>query len=203
MREVRGGRQFRQAVVTPLCPGGDLDEALAPYRALLVQVDQLCARIATAFPDQIACRAGCAACCTLQGVLPVEAANMASAWRQLPAATATELRIHVDAATGDDFCPLLTDDRCPLYAARPIICRTHGLPLLIEEPGGTRVDRCPLNFTGLATLPGTAIIHLERLNSALIAANRRFLATCFPAGGIPERLPLRQIPTFRILEEPP
>jgi hypothetical protein len=198
MREVCGGGQLRQAVVTPYCPDGDLDAALAPYRALLVQVDQLCARIATAFPDQIVCRAGCATCCTLQGVLPVEAASMALAWRQLPAARAAELRIRLNTATGDDCCPLLTDDRCPLYAARPIICRTHGLPLLIEEPGGARVDRCPLNFTGLATLPGTAIIHLERLNSALVAVNRHFMADCFPRGDVAERIPLRQIATFPV-----
>ena len=182
--------------MTPLCPGGDLDAALAPYRALLARVDQLCARIVAEFSDQLACRAGCAACCTLQGVLPVEAASLALAWRELPAAAAAVLSARVHAATGQERCPLLSDDRCPLYAARPIICRTHGLPLLIETADGTRVDRCPLNFTGRASLPGTAVIHLERLNSALVAANRHFLASCFPHGGVAERIPLRQIPDF-------
>lgn len=175
------------------CPSGDLDAALAPYRALLGQVDQLCVRIGTTFPDQIACRAGCAACCTLQGVLPVEAASLALAWRQLPAAEAAALQARLLAATDEAFCPLLSDDRCPLYDARPIICRTHGLPLLIEEGGSRRVDRCPLNFTGLATLPGSAIIALDKLNQALVIANRHFLTACCPDGGLPDRIPLREI----------
>jgi Fe-S-cluster containining protein len=184
--------------VTALCPAGDLDTALAPYRALLAQVDRLCARIVAAFPDQIECQAGCAACCTLQGVLPVEAAALALAFHQLPAADAEALHARLQAAVDTDRCPLLTGERCPLYAARPIICRTHGLPLLVEDEHGRRVDRCPFNFTGLDTLPGSAIIALETLNQALVVANRHFLATCFAEGGIAERVALRQIPTFPV-----
>ena len=183
-----------------LCPGGDLQAALDPYRALLDRVDQLAAGIVTEYAGQISCREGCAACCTLQGVLPVEAASLALAWHQLPEAEAARLRTQLQQVDPGDRCPLLADDRCPLYAARPIICRTHGLPLLVEEPTGTRVDRCPLNFTGLTSLPGNAVVHLERLNSALVAANRHFLATCFAPGSIAERIPLRQIPTFPATE---
>ena len=179
-----------------LCPGGDLHAALAPYRMLLEQVDQLCGRIVTEFAGHIRCRAGCADCCILQGVLPVEAASLALAWRKLPATDADRLSVKLQSAISGDRCPLLIDDRCPLYADRPIICRTHGLPLLIEEPTATRVDRCPLNFTGLSTLPGSAIIHLERLNGALVAVNRHYLATCFPHAAPAERIPLRQLGTF-------
>lgn len=179
-----------------LRPAADLDAALAPYRALLAQVDQLCARIAAAFPDQLACRAGCAACCTLQSVLPVEAAALALAIEQLPPEAAAALRRRLASAVDAEGCPLLTDDRCPLYAARPVICRTHGLPLLVEDEHGRRVDRCPLNFTGLAALPGTAVIDLERLNQALILANRHFLASCCPDDSRPERIPLRETSAF-------
>ena len=194
---MRGGGQLRQAgVIASLCPAADLDTALAPYRALLAQVDQLCARIAATFPDQLACRAGCAACCTLLSVLPVEAAALALAIEQLPQEAATTLRRRLTSADDADVCPLLTDDRCPLYAARPIICRTHGLPLMVEDEHGRRVDRCPRNFTGLATLPGTAVIDLERLNQALILANHHFLTACFPDDSLPERIPLGEIPAF-------
>jgi hypothetical protein len=132
----------------------------------------------------------------LQGVLPVEAASLALAWRDLPAAGAAKLRRQLQVAGAGERCPLLDNDRCSLYTARPIICRTHGLPLLIEEAAGMRVDRCPLNFTGTTTLPGAAVIHLERLNSALVAANRHYLATCFPHAEPAERIPLRQLVTF-------
>jgi hypothetical protein len=196
VREVRGGRQLQQAGVSRLCPGGELDAALAPYRTLLAQVDQLCARIGADYPEQIACRAGCSGCCILQGVLPVEAAGLALAIGQLPGPDAESLRRRLAAAAGEASCPLLADDRCALYAARPIICRTHGLPLLIEDEHGPRVDRCPLNFTGLNALPGAAVIRLETLNRALVAANAHFLASCFAAGDLPERIPLKQIADF-------
>jgi hypothetical protein len=176
-----------------LCPTGDLSAALAPYRALLGQVDQLCARIAAAYPDQLACQAGCAACCTLQGVLPVEAVSLALALARLPAAESEVLRNRLATVADDEHCPLLTDDRCPLYVARPIICRTHGLPLLVEDGDGRRVDRCPLNFTGYASLPGAAIIHLEHLNTALVTINRQFVTRFFPADELPERIPLHAI----------
>ena len=118
------------------------------------------------------------------------------AWQDLPAPARVHLRDHLAGAAVGEACPLLENNLCPLYAARPIICRTHGLPLLIEDAAGTRVDRCPLNFAGYAALPGNAVIHLERLNAALIIINRQFIARVFPGGGLPERIPLRQIAAF-------
>ncbi len=179
-----------------LCTGAALDAALAPYRALLEQVDRLCGTIAAAYPEQIACREGCSACCTLQGVLPVEAASLALALQRLPSGEAGRLRHRLSVAVSEEFCPLLADDCCPLYAVRPVICRTHGLPLLVEDESGRRVDHCPLNFAGVETLPGSAVINLETLNLALVGANRHFLESCFPDGRLPERIPLRKIADF-------
>ena len=176
-----------------------LADALAPYRALVAQVDHLCGRIVADYPGDLACRAGCGGCCTLQGVLPVEAASLALALRALPPADAADLKRRM-AVAGAERCPLLADERCPLYPVRPVICRTHGLPLRVEDEHGSRVDRCPLNFTGRTTLPGGAVIDLERLNQALVLANRHFLARCFPGGGLPERIPLCRIADFPEME---
>ncbi len=74
-----------------------------------------------------------------------------------------------------DRCPLLLDDCCLLYQARPIICRTHGLPILITEEAGRRVDVCPLNCKGMERMPGGALIDLERLNSLLVSVNVLYL----------------------------
>jgi hypothetical protein len=171
----------------------EIAAALQSYRFLRDQVDQLCTRIATAHADALLCRAGCADCCRLTSVLPVEAASLHLAWHALPAAGRRRLRDRFAAPQTGEACPLLENALCSLYADRPIICRTHGLPLLIENAGGTRVDRCPLNFTGYTVLPGTAVIHLERLNTALVSINRQFVARVFPDGGLPERIPLQLI----------
>jgi Fe-S-cluster containining protein len=41
------------------------------------------------------------------------------------------------------MCPLNTDDRCRLYAYRPMICRMHGIPHKLDHP-----------FKGILTGPG-------------------------------------------------
>jgi Fe-S-cluster containining protein len=40
------------------------------------------------------------------------------------------------------MCPLNIDDRCTLYAVRPMICRLHGIPHELRRPDG-RVIRGP------------------------------------------------------------
>lgn len=57
-------------------------------------------------------------------------------------------------------CVFLYDDKCSIYFTRPIICRTQGAPLFIDD----RVDACPLNFTN--GLPDkTDWLELARLNT--------------------------------------
>jgi hypothetical protein len=79
---------------------------------------------------------------------------------------------------------LLENGVCQLYAARPIICRTHGLPLLLGEAETRRVDYCPENFRGLDALPASAVIDLERLNTTLAAVDALFVSAVSP-----DRLP--------------
>ena len=73
-------------------------------------------------------------------------------------------------------CPLLLNDCCTVYHSRPVICRTHGLPLVTEIDGGRVVDCCPENFRSTGSLSGGAVINLETLNSALVAINAVFIA---------------------------
>ncbi|MCX8011916.1 MAG: YkgJ family cysteine cluster protein, partial [Desulfobacterota bacterium] len=81
-------------------------------------------------------------------------------------------------------CILLENGKCILYDYRPIICRTQGLPLLITENGITKKDCCPKNFTSsLASLPLTDFLHLERLNTILVAINQQFALQLNIEGG--------------------
>lgn len=62
-------------------------------------------------------------------------------------------------------CPLLVDDRCSIYESRPLICRTQGLPLLIEaEDGEQEVDFCPLNFADEGAVDDLDEDHLAPLD---------------------------------------
>lgn len=151
------------------------NENLANYLSLLSRVDQLCEQINEKFAEQIVCRAGCSACCRHLSLFPVEAANLVKAVENLPDEIRERLAGRIQWPESGS-CPLLLDDCCSVYADRPVICRTHGLPLLAEVEGLRTVDCCPENFKRAESLPGNAIINLEILNSALVAINALFVA---------------------------
>lgn len=151
-------------------------ENLANYLSLLQRVDQLCGKIVENFPEQITCKAGCSVCCRHLALFPVETANLVNAVDSLPQEIKSLLAGRIQwPAHGS--CPLLLDDRCTVYCNRPVICRTHGLPLLAEVDGHRTVDCCPENFRFAESLPGSAVINLETLNSALVAINALFVAS--------------------------
>lgn len=150
-------------------------DALANYRTLVTNVDALCERIAAAYGSHIECAPGCDACCRHLTLFPVEAYALAVAVNGLAEPLQAELRAKAASIAPEASCPLLRESTCLLYNARPLICRTHGFPILLETPDGTRVDHCPRNFQGLSSLPGNAVIQLERLNETLATINALFL----------------------------
>ena len=161
---------------------------LENYRALLLRVDEMCQKTATGFASQISCRPGCDSCCRHLSIFAVEAAALHRALSQLTGREADSIRQAAAAASPDAPCPLLQGGLCTLYQARPIICRTHGLPLLINRDGTSGIDFCPENFRGATSIPGSAVIDLERLNATLATINTLFVRS-FPG---PERLTMAQ-----------
>ncbi|HEY6871270.1 MAG TPA: YkgJ family cysteine cluster protein [Geobacteraceae bacterium] len=149
------------------------------YRELLAKVDLFCRKVEEDFAAHLACRAGCDDCCRHISLFWVEAVALADALGDLPAGEAARIRARAAGVSPDAPCPLLENGRCLLYAARPIICRTHGLPLLTVRNGNRTVDFCPRNFLGIGSLPGSAVIDLDRLNTALAAINTLFVAQLF------------------------
>jgi Fe-S-cluster containining protein len=161
-------------------------DSLDNYRLLVERVDALGQRIETEFRAQIACRRGCDACCRHLSLFWVEGVALAQALDDLSASAAERIRERARRAAADGPCPLLEAGACLLYAARPIICRTHGLPLLAGEGEARRIDYCPENFRGIDTLPAGAIIDLDRLNTTLAAINALFVSEAFH-GQAPDR----------------
>jgi Fe-S-cluster containining protein len=153
-------------------------------------VDELTARLQTRYSKHLVCRAGCSGCCHHHlSVFAVEADEIRRAIEA--ASDQTRARIEAQAraviereALGEEVaCPLLLDDRCSIYESRPLICRTQGLPLLIEaEDGEQEVDFCPLNFaeaSAVDDLSEERLIPLDALNLRLALVNLRY---CREAG---------------------
>ncbi len=155
-------------------------KSLENYFRLVEKVDELCLRTTERFRESISCRKGCDGCCRHLTLFPVEGTALALALREAEPALAETIRLRALEAAPDGPCPLLENGACLLYEARPLICRTHGLPLLTSSEGEKRVDFCPENFRGLESLPGGAVIDLDMLNSSLVAVNALFVREAFP-----------------------
>jgi Fe-S-cluster containining protein len=160
------------------------------YRKFIEEVDRLAARLQTRYSKHLVCRAGCAGCCHHHlSVFAVEAEEARAAIEALP----VPIRARVEEQAREVIkcedqgsrvaCPLLIDGHCSIYESRPLICRTQGLPLLMEaEDGEQEVDFCPLNFTGdgsIDDLDEDHLVLLDALNLRLALVN---LEHCREAG---------------------
>jgi len=169
-----------------------MEKLLDNYFQMIARVDVLCRGIQDVLSGRITCREGCSSCCTAITLFPVEAAALNAALEALPDARQAAIRRHVAEHTGGERCPLLEAHRCLLYSARPIICRTHGLPIIYSEGNQRKVDCCPLNLSeGEQPVSGSAIIDLDRLNTLLVAVNALFLSHA-DAVSLPERLSIAE-----------
>jgi uncharacterized protein len=155
---------------------------LAAYRALLAKLDSHAKRLLARYRANIVCSEGCAGCCSLSSVFAVEAHAMVLAagrmhpkerWALFERAASLRERAALKTDPGGEAgrCLFLLDDRCLVYEVRPVICRTHGYPLLVEG----RVDYCPKNFTTLRTIESSFILDLNAVNTALAGINIAFL----------------------------
>lgn len=145
--------------------------SLEQYRRLVERIDRFAADVIDRHGEHLACHKGCDTCCTHFGISTVEALALALEVSRLPRESFRALRRQPPHPTSGEACPLLLEGACRLYLARPLICRTQGLPLLIREGDTQRVDCCPLNFNGVESLPGDAVLDLETLNQTLAAIN--------------------------------
>lgn len=169
-----------------------MERLLHNYRLLVRKVDQFCRQAEQNHAALLACRPGCDECCRHLSLFPVEAFALAAALRQAPAHVAESLRRQASTATRDGSCPLLLDGLCGLYEARPLICRTHGLPVMTSVSGDRRVDCCPHNFVGMKTLPGDSVLDLDRLNELLVAINAVFVGEYRAPSHLAERLTMAE-----------
>ena len=172
----------------------DLEGLSARYQELLKRVDDHTARVAEAHVDRMACRPGCAGCCRAGlTVAPIEAAAIERWLAEHPEPTDTDgTRVLTVLDEGREDCAWLgRDGRCRIYPARPLVCRSHGLPLLYERAGELHADVCPLNFDdadGLTTVATSEFLHQDTVHTILAALNQ---AWCAVAGRDPsEREPL-------------
>ncbi len=166
---------------------------MKPYDDLCANADGFFETVLSRRRDDMLCASGCDGCCQVQlSVCAVEADAVRRALGSLDAKTKSALRLKADAlaesgATSDPAPPCVmldADGRCAVYEGRPLVCRTHGLPLMYADAPDVPVDAltasaerllvwCDLNFTKRP--PERAdVLDGDRLNGALALVNRAF-----------------------------
>ena len=129
-----------------------MDALLEELRAFHREVDAASADVAALHGERLKCKRGCAECC-VDGltVFEVEAERIRREHPEL-------LAQGMPRAAG--ACAFLDEEgACRIYAARPYVCRTQGLPLswIDEDPeSGEAIelrDICVLNEEGGDPLP--------------------------------------------------
>lgn len=183
-------------------------DPLAPHRALVAKVDAFERAVRERRAAAMQCRSGCSACCHVElTVCEVEAARLGEALGALdgPAREALARRA---ASAADGRCVMLDDaGRCVVYDARPLVCRTQGLPLRYPDgviPPAAVMGRargesgeltwCPLNFE---REPPHAedVLDAERVDAMLALSNREHVARAGGDGA--RRVALRELAAAR------
>jgi hypothetical protein len=168
------------------------------YAELIARLDAFDVRVQAAQRTYLRCASGCDGCCRLRRTaFPVEVAAIRHALTTLPPERVEALRARRDAAdvkAGARCVFLEGDGRCAVYAARPVVCRTHG-PAIRTSEG---LSWCKLNFDGLgpgvveAGIPASAVMNLDLVNQMLVLIDAEYRSGLSESASLPIRLDLAE-----------
>ncbi len=135
------------------------------------------------YSSQMKCSKGCSKCCMTDiSIFEVEAQRIRDWFKILSVDQQKNLIENWTTPNPVGACHFLINDRCSIYEARPVICRTQGAPLFIKSEN--LLDYCPLNFE--SEDPDKADwLNLERLNTLLSFAAK--------TSGLEKRISLKKL----------
>jgi len=116
-----------------------MSEKYNDYLQLRNDIDYVCKKLWSIHKTNMICREGCDNCCMDFGLLAVEYHNIKDSLK------IEDTPVNLDYSEGE--CPFLVNSSCSIYEHRPIICRTHGYPLLQMGENDWDLSACELNFT--------------------------------------------------------
>ncbi|MFO7810150.1 MAG: YkgJ family cysteine cluster protein [Candidatus Delongbacteria bacterium] len=137
---------------------------------------------------QIRCKKDCSRCCMETSVLPIEFFSILSMLKNE----------NIKPDMTNEKCSFLKDSRCQIYELRPLICRTHGLPLAYGkdvDPLSKNISYCELNFTKeIPEFNSDNTLDMDEINIELVRLNEKFLKSY--DGELPERMALADLADY-------
>jgi hypothetical protein len=167
-----------------------IGDVLARYRELCAWCDAFYTAVYRRQKARMKCRQGCGMCCILRNASPIEAAvirdYLAGDGRDVPALARNR-------SDPKEMCPLLVSDECSIYPARPIICRTHGLPMRYRRTGV--MQSCIENFRDIDTdgLDPGLVLDMDKVTQNLMRLNLAYCRIVGLEGTAGERVSLASL----------
>jgi uncharacterized protein len=151
-------------------------DSIEEYRGLRSRIDEKIKRLEELHGSDITCHSGCTTCCINLTVFPVEFFAILEDLKK------TQTIQRASFFNEPASCGFLNEEGlCRIYPFRPIICRTHGLPILFlndsqEEPAWD-VSFCELNFRNKTSIEFTedTLLDIETINAELNHINDQFI----------------------------
>ncbi|TNF41432.1 MAG: YkgJ family cysteine cluster protein [Bacteroidetes bacterium] len=143
------------------------------YKILLNEIQKQTAILEEMHREYIKCRSGCSLCCIDFSVFPVEFYFILNELKK------KNFKPETDLNNENEICVFLKNNSCTIYEQRPIMCRTHGLPLLYaNDDGEWELSACELNFTefDFDDFTDDNTLPQDKYNSKLYLLNREFIA---------------------------
>ncbi len=146
---------------------------MSRHAELTAKVDAFFARVAARHGSDMQCATGCSDCChTRLTITAVEARAIRELVASWPEPERRALAARAAAAAADRCAALDDAGRCLVYAARPIVCRSHGAPIRMRDSRSLPVvESCFRNFTHTTPDPD-CVIDQETLSMLVLAVDR-------------------------------
>ena len=145
----------------------DNEEFFKQYFIIRDELDHHCAELYKLHGPHLNCKAGCDSCCMDFSILPVE-------FYAIKNQAGDNLKDGKRPGV-DSECAFLVNHRCVIYDARPIICRTQGLPMLYMGEEEWELSACELNFTHFDEFTEENTFPQDKYNSRLFLLNQKFI----------------------------
>ena len=138
------------------------------FDELAAKVDAFFVRVSVRHGTDMQCSTGCSDCCHVRlTVTAVEAAAIRAHTTTWPREQRRDL---ADVGPAEHCAALDRAGRCKIYSARPLVCRSHGVPIRLRRGGLPVVEACHRNFTHTAPDPD-CVLDQTTLSATLLAVD--------------------------------